>query len=174
MLDWIKNIKKEYPEFWKNYLLKFNSKSNRFVVLNIETTGIDIQSDKILSIGAIAVIENNIIVNDVFQMSVNETENSVIQEFISFLGNSILIGHRINFDIEMLNVALEKLDCGRLKNEALDIEIMHKKLNMTNESFNIDKLLKIYNIEKPEHFSTSTEAYSIALLFLKLKQRLKL
>ncbi len=174
MLDWIKNIKKEYPEFWKNYLSKFEAKSNRFVVISLETTGLDIQNDTILTIGAVAVIDNTIIINDVFQRSFNLTQNTVIEDFISFLENSILIGHRINLDIEMINVALEKLQCGRLKNEALDIEIMHKKLNITNENFSIDELLKIYKIAKPEQFSSSTEAFSIALLFLKLKQRLKL
>jgi WD40 repeat protein len=29
MLDWIKNINKEYPEFWKSYLAKFETKSSR-------------------------------------------------------------------------------------------------------------------------------------------------
>jgi DNA polymerase-3 subunit epsilon len=36
----------------------------------------------------------------------------------------------------MINVALEKLDCGRLKNEALDIDMMHLKLNdITDKQF---------------------------------------
>ena len=39
MFDWIKNIGGNYPEFYKNYLSKFDKKSARFVVLSIETTG---------------------------------------------------------------------------------------------------------------------------------------
>jgi DNA polymerase-3 subunit epsilon len=30
MLDWLKNINKEHPEFWKNYVSKFDKKSTRF------------------------------------------------------------------------------------------------------------------------------------------------
>ena len=41
MLDWIKNINKEYPEFWKNYLSKFDKKASRYVVLSTETTGLN-------------------------------------------------------------------------------------------------------------------------------------
>jgi DNA polymerase-3 subunit epsilon len=37
MLDWLKNINKEHPEFWKNYVSKFDKKSTRFVVLSTET-----------------------------------------------------------------------------------------------------------------------------------------
>ena len=29
MIDWIKNINKDYPEFWKNYLTKFETRPNR-------------------------------------------------------------------------------------------------------------------------------------------------
>jgi DNA polymerase-3 subunit epsilon len=35
-------------------------------------------------------------------------------------------GHHVDFDVEMINAALEKLECGRLKNEALDIDMMHQ------------------------------------------------
>ena len=41
MFDWIKNINKEYPEFWKEYLIKFKDKSERYVILNTETTGLN-------------------------------------------------------------------------------------------------------------------------------------
>jgi hypothetical protein len=34
MLDWLKNINKEHPEFWKNYVSKFDKKTTRFVVLS--------------------------------------------------------------------------------------------------------------------------------------------
>ena len=45
MLDWLKNINKEYPDFWKNYLDKFETKPNRFVVISTETSGLNPDKD---------------------------------------------------------------------------------------------------------------------------------
>ena len=44
------------------------------------------------------------------------------EKLIEYIGNSTLVGHRINFDVEMINEVLEKMACGRLKNEALEQE----------------------------------------------------
>lgn len=197
MLDWIKNINKEYPEFWKNYLSKFEKKSNRFVVLCTETTGLNPTKDVILSIGSFSVINNSILIGDSFETffaqykffhdngisneftveskmkKMGEAEG--IQAFVEFIGNAILVGHHIDFDVEMINAALERLNCGRLKNEALDIDIMYRKLHdINNKQFSLDELSTIYKIPKSDRNSSSEDAYKIALLFLKLKSRLGL
>jgi DNA polymerase-3 subunit epsilon len=195
MIGWIKNINKEYPEFWKKYLSKFSGKSNRYVILSTETTGLNPTKDVILSLGAIAVVNDNIIIGDNFEVVIlqykflhdnglsNEflieskqpklNENQAIEAFVEYIGNAVLVGHRIHFDIDMINVALEKANCGRLKNEALDIEIMHQKLNdITDKMFSLDQLCKSYKIPQNERVTASDDAYSIALLFLKLKLRL--
>jgi DNA polymerase-3 subunit epsilon len=102
-------------------------------------------------------------------------ESEGIPVLVDFIGNSVLVGHHIDFDAEMINVALEKLGCGRLKNEALDIDIMHRKLNdITNKQFSLEELCDIYKIPKSDRNSPSEDAYKIALLFLKLKSRLGL
>lgn len=196
MFDWIKNINKEYPEFWKKYLEKFETKSKRYVILNTETSGLNPKNDVILSFGAIG-IENEIIkVNDSLELVIlqykylhdnglsNEfiiesklpkfAEPNAIEELINYIGNATLVGHRIHFDIEMINEALEKMECGKIKNEALDIEIMHQKLyEDINKPFSLDDLIKAYKIPITEKNSALDDAYSIALLFLKLKSKLK-
>jgi DNA polymerase-3 subunit epsilon len=197
MLDWIKNINKEYPEFWKNYLSKFEKKSNRYVVLCSETTGMNPYKDVVLSLGSFSVINNNILIGDSFEAlfaqynffhdngisneftleskikKMGEAEG--IQAFVEFIGNAVLVGHHVDFDVEMINAALERLNCGRLKNEALDIDIMHRKLlDINNKEFSIEELCDIYKIPKSDRNSSSEDAYKIALLFLKLKSRLGL
>jgi DNA polymerase-3 subunit epsilon len=195
MLDWIKNINKEYPEFWKLYLAKFETKSNRYLILCTETSGLNPKKDVILSFGVIGVVNDIIKIGDNFEVVIlqykylhdndlsNEflveskltklAEPQAIQSLVDYIGNAVLVGHRIHFDIEMINEALEKMECGKLKNEALDIEIMHQKLlDITNKSFSLDELIKNYKIPQNEKNSASEEAYTIALLFLKLKNRL--
>ena len=195
MLDWLKNINKEYPEFWKNYVAKFEKKSNRFVVLSTETSGLNPDKDIILSIGSFAVIDNSIVIGDNFETVLLQYkflhDNGLSNEFIveskmkklgeaeaiklliEFIGNAVLVGHHIDFDVEMINAALERLNCGRLKNEALDIDIMYRKLHdITDKEFSLDELSTIYKIPKSDRNSSSEDAYRIALLFLKLKSRL--
>ncbi|KIA99521.1 PolC-type DNA polymerase III [Flavobacterium sp. KMS] len=195
MLDWLKNINKEYPDFWKEYLAKFETKSERFVVLSTETSGLNPSKDVILSIGSFAVVNNSIVIQDSFEAVLLQYkffhDNGLTNEFIieskmeklaepdalrgliEYIGNGILVGHHINFDVEMINAALEKLDCGRLKNEALDVDVMYRKLHDINDrQFSLDELCEIYKIPKSERNSSSEDAYKIALLFLKLKSRL--
>jgi DNA polymerase-3 subunit epsilon len=195
MLDWIKNINKEYPEFWKSYIAKFETKSSRYVILSTETTGLNPKKDVILSFGAIAVVNDIIRIGDNFEVVIlqykylhdnglsNEfliesklpkfAEYPAIQALLDYIGNAVLVGHRIHFDIEMINDVLEKMECGKLKNEALDIEIMHQKLlDITNKSFSLEDLIKHYKVPLNDRNSASDDAYSIALLFLKLKSKL--
>ena len=197
MLDWLKNINKDYPEFWKAYLSKFEQKSNRFVVLSMETSGLSLSKDVILSMGAFSIINDSIIIADSFETVIAQYkffhDNGISNEFtvetkmkkmvepdgiyalVDFIGNSVLVGHHVDFDVEMINVALEKLGCGRLKNEALDIDVMHRKLNdINNKQFSLEELCDIYKIPKSDRNSSSEDAYKIALLFLKLKLRLRL
>ncbi len=197
MLDWLKNINKPYPEFYKNYVSKFEKKSNRFVALSIETTGLNIEKDVILSFGAIGVVNDTILVGDSFEVAIPQykylhdngitndflMESSIpklvepiaIEKLLEFVGNSTLVGHRINFDIEMLNMVLSKMECGRIKNEALDIEVMYRKLHdITDKSFSLDELSSLFKVPKADRISATDDAYTIALLFLKLKSRLGL
>jgi DNA polymerase-3 subunit epsilon len=100
-------------------------------------------------------------------------EPEAIKLFIEYIGNAVLVGHHVDFDVEMINAALERLNCGRLKNEALDIDIMYRKLHdITDKEFSLDELSTIYKIPKSDRNSSSEDAYRIALLFLKLKSRL--
>lgn len=197
MLDWIKNINKPYPEFWKTYLSKFEKKSVRYVALSLETSGLNPDKDVIMSFGAMGVVGDNVFIGDHFEVVIPQykflhdngisndfllessqpkmAEPVALESFINYIENAVLVGHRIHFDVEMINKALEKLDCGRLKNEAIDIEVMYKKLHDINDkNYSLDELSALFKMPKADRLSTSDDAYTIAILFLKLKSRLGL
>ena len=198
MLDWLKNINKEHPEFWKEYLAKFSKKSNRYVILSTESTGDSLEKDVITYISAFAVVDNAILIKDSFETILlqyrflhdnhlsNEyiieskllklSEPEALKAFVEYLGNSIIVGHQVEKDVEMLNATLERLDCGKLRNEALDIDIMHRKLNdlPEEEEFSLQELVDSYTIKSTGNDSVTEKAYNIALLFLKLKFKLGL
>lgn len=198
MLDWLKNINKEHPEFWKEYLAKFSKKSNRYVILSTESTGDSSEKDVITYISAFAVVDNAILIKDSFETILlqyrflhdnhlsNEyiieskllklSEPEALKAFVEYLGNSIIVGHEVEKDVEMLNATLERMDCGKLRNEALDIGIMHRKLNDLPEEkeFSLQELVESYHIQNTTNDSVTEKAYNIALLFLKLKFKLGL
>ena len=185
---------KEYPEFWKKYTESFKSPATKYVVISMETSGLDTDKDVIMSIAATSIVENRIILKDSFEIYIKHTtpldisldnefitvskvekvsEEVAIETLIEYLGNSIFIGHRIDFDIEMLNQMLSRLKLGKLKNEAYDIEAMFNKLSDTNDKkYAMEEMSKFLNISISERNSVADDAYSIAILFLKLKSKL--
>ncbi len=196
MLDWLKN--KKYPEFWKSYLQKQEEKSERYVTLSLQATGLNPSKDVILSVGAVGIQNNELSISDSFEVILlqyiynhdngfsNEfifeskmpkfIEGEGIEKLINYLGNAVIIGHRVDFDIEMINKALEKLNCGKIKNEALDLEIMFKKWNESSEDkqFSIEEIAKALKVPEIEYESTAEEAYTMGLCFLKLKKYLRI
>jgi DNA polymerase-3 subunit epsilon len=170
--------------------------ATRFVVFDTETTGLNIETDRILSIGAIAISNNIIEVADSFEMYLKQdafnaetveihgllkegnlkktTENEAIEQFISFLENAVLVAHHAAFDIEMINAALKRMSLPKLKNKSIDTGILYKKLEgKTDNHFNLDVLCDEFNIPKSDRHTASGDAFITALLFLKIISKLK-
>ena len=63
--------KKVYPQVWETYAKSFKSKpadfsETRFVIFDTETTGLSVNDDRILSIGAVGVTNSQIHLGDIF------------------------------------------------------------------------------------------------------------
>lgn len=200
MFNWFK--RKNYPDFWKTYLNKFKQKQpktieeTRFVVFDTETTGLDIKTDRILSIGAIAITDGIIDVADTFERYLIQqefkaetveihgilkegnlekiSEEKAIELFINYLGNGVIVAHHAAFDIEIINAALKRINLPKLKNKSIDTGILYKKLEGKKDNhFSLDVLSKEFNIPMHDRHTASGDAYITALLFLKIISKIK-
>ena len=115
------------------------------------------------------VLENGYIVSKIEKVF----EPKAIEILLDYINNSIIVGHRVDFDIEMLNEALSRMKLGKIRNEAFDIEAMFNKLAETNEKkYSLEEMSKKLNINLSNRNSAADDTYSIALLFLKMKDKL--
>lgn len=197
--DWLTG--NNLPQFWKNYLSFFDDDDDaqkRYVVFDMETTGLDWKDDVVLSIGAIGIKGNAIEVGDFFEVSLlqpkytpqsvamqgvirqNENEKVVEAEamirFLNFAKGATLVGNNVNLDIEMINQALKRLDLGRLKNPIMDTNALYIRWkDLPDDSHaSLDELCDALKIRKQDRHTAAGNAYTTALVFLKLKRKLAL
>ncbi|MCF6182950.1 3'-5' exonuclease [Lutibacter sp.] len=191
-----------YPNFWKEYLTQFKQKQSknientRFVIFDTETTGLNTKINRILSIGAVSVFDNTIDISKTFEIYVKQNnfsaetvkihgilkegklnkieESNAIEKFITFIGNAVLVAHHAAFDIEMINMALKRMNIPKLKNKFIDTGILYKKLEgKKDKHFNLDVLSDEFKIPKHDRHTASGDAFITALLFLKIISKLK-
>jgi DNA polymerase III subunit epsilon len=182
-----KLFSKEYPLFWKNYIASFNNPSTKYVILRMDVTGINPEKDKIISIACVSAIKNKIILKDAFEIYIDNNskelqaisnteivnEQFAIETFLNYLGNAIIVGHRINDDMEMIDEALRKMKLGKLRNNFYDIEAMFNKYKETNaKSYSLEEIVNQLQLPSSAKNSVADDANAIALVFLKLKEKL--
>lgn len=192
--------------FWKkeeNNLFDENItiEETRFVVLDTETTGFDYENDQILCIGAL-VLQNGIInIQDSFEIYLEQdhydkstaqihgilkdllvkrpTELEALQQFLDFLGDSIIIAHHTIFDVTMINKALERNGLPHLTNKTLDTAYLYKKtliqshLFERKDHYTLDDLADKFDISKKDRHTALGDAYITAIAFLKIVKKLK-
>ncbi|EJG02985.1 PolC-type DNA polymerase III [Flavobacterium sp. F52] len=192
--------------FWKkeeNNLFDENItiEETRFVVLDTETTGFDYDNDRILCIGAL-VLQNGIInVQESFEVYLEQdhydkstaqihgilkdllvkrpTELEALQQFLDFLGDSIIIAHHTIFDVTMINRALERNELPQLQNKTLDTAYLYKKtliqshLFERKDHYTLDDLADKFDISKKDRHTALGDAYITAIAFLKIVKKLR-
>lgn len=191
--------------FWKKEEKLFDEtvtiEETRFVVLDTETTGFDYETDRILCIGAL-VLQNGIIsIQDSFEIYIEQdhydkataqihgilkafvvqrpTELEALQQFLAFLGDSVIIAHHTLFDITMINRALERNELPLLTNLSLDTAILYKKtlikshLFERKDHYTLDDLADKFDISKKDRHTALGDAYITAIAFLKIVKKLK-
>ena len=169
----------------------------RFVVLDSETTGLDTRRDKIITIGAVAVIDGEILLEDAFEamckldynrasvtvhgITRDETrdaldEKEALSQFLDYLKDGVIVGHHIGHDIQALNVAYDRHAGFELKNLSLDTMDLALHCHDAGafagremaRSFDLDGLCDMFGIPAHDRHTAGGDAFITAQVFLRL------
>lgn len=169
----------------------------RFVVLDTETTGLDPRRDKIISIGALAVADDEIRLDDSFEVLLRVAYNNssvtvhgitrdeaadgmeepeAVQLFLHYLDDGVIVGHHIGHDIQALDVAAQKHFGRRVGNRWLDTMDLTLRLNDAGafagqtmaQGFSLDGLCDMFGIAMHDRHTAGGDALLTARVFLRL------
>jgi DNA polymerase-3 subunit epsilon len=184
-----------FTRTWKPHLGWGNA---RFVVVDTETTGLNPSTDRVISIGAVAVIDEEVHIDDAFESltpvshntsavfyhgitrdaaAVGIPEPEAIDTFLRYLGDGIIVGHHIGHDIAMLNRAAQRHFDYTLPNLSVDtMDLMIKlaesgaweKRRDNPPDFSLDGLCAFFGIRPHDRHTASGDAFLTAQVFLRL------
>lgn len=145
---------------------------DNYCVLDLETTGLSPNYDSIIEIGIIKVKENKIVdkynslVNPGFLIneyitSITGITNEMLKgkpkiidlkkEVLNFIGNDVLVGHNISFDVSFLQKGFNE----ELKNEYIDTLQFCRKLFKELSHHRLTDMSNYLEISRNEHRSMS-------------------
>lgn len=169
------------------YLSEKKAQKDSFIVIDIETTGLNSINDEIIEIAAIKVIDINSLSHDTFQilikpkkdisieiqnltgitnemLSKGDTIENALQYFSDFIEDYPLIGHNINFDIKFLDNKMKKAKLNFSNKELIDTLELSRKAFKDVENHKLITLkdyLKIYT----ENHRALSDAHATLLVY---------
>lgn len=169
----------------------------RFVVLDTEATGPDAARDHIISIGAVAVVAGEILLGDAFEalLKVSHNQASVtvhgitrdearagmdeadaLRAFLDYLGDGVIVGHHIGFDVQMMSRATTQHFGTAIGNRALDT--MDLTLHLQDDGafagreaireFSLDSLCTLFGVAPHDRHTAGGDAFITAQILLRL------
>ncbi len=159
-----------------------------FCVFDLESTGGNLKTDKIIEIGLVKIknlkiVETkNFLINpersipDFIQKLTHirpeDVENApkihdVLDEILSFIGDAILVAHNTSFDVPFLNMVLEEHGKDKLKNKVLCTNLMTKFLIPQLMSTNLLYMSQLFNFHHKDAHRALADAEASANLLLK-------
>lgn len=164
---------------------------NDFTLIDLETTGFDTCFDEIIEICAIRV--RNGIVEQTFnklvkpsfeidefiteltgitnEMLVNEpTICEVLPEFIDFIGNDIIVGHNVNFDINFIYDNNLRINNKYFSNSYIDTLRLSRKLLPDLKHHRLKDLIKYFEIPVDKQHRAQSDCESTLYCYNKLKE----
>lgn len=140
---------------------------NDYVAIDFETTGLDPYENEIIEFAAVRVIDGN--VSDTFSSLANPRRQiseqitkitgitnemlstapdvaEVLKDFLAFVGDSVVVGHNVNFDVNFIYDSCERHELGTFSNDFVDTMRISRKCTVGTRNHKLDTLLKHYGI----------------------------
>jgi len=128
-----------------------NARSLRYVIFDLETTGLSLNHDRVVSAAAYRVVDGRIALGDVFSSLVSPGRDipssavkihgimpsmvddapsfdEVFEKFLDYLGTDILVGYHVRFDLHFLNVYMRQTHGFPVQNLVLDAQSMCRRV----------------------------------------------
>ncbi|AGL02308.1 3'-5' exonuclease [Desulfoscipio gibsoniae] len=162
-----------------------------FAAIDLETTGFyPSRGDEIIFVGAVLIQGGKIQSKQSFHRLVNPCRNipetivrltgisqsqvseansiyEVLPDFLSFVGENVLIGHTVQFDLGFLNCKLKPCRT-KIYNKSLDIADLARAILPSLPDYSLDGLLAHFGIEKEGRHTALGDALLTAKIFLTL------
>ncbi|MCP4672623.1 MAG: 3'-5' exonuclease, partial [Desulfobacula sp.] len=172
-------------------LLDTSLKEITYTVFDTETTGLNPDGgDEIISIGAVRIVNNRIVYQDIFEELVDpkrdipiesyrihginyemvmekETIKKVLPRFRQFTSDTVLLGHNIAFDMKMLKLK-EKPTGIRFNNPTLDTLLLSAVLHPVHEQHDMENIAKRLGVNIIGRHTALGDAITTAEIFKKL------
>ena len=176
------NIEDDYKKY--NYLYNIPPKIGRYIVLDTETTGLG-KNDHVIEIGANEIkngrltgvqfhiyLKSRKIMNeklisihkiknddyDKYYKNVYADQKTTLENFLNFIGDSIIFAHNASFDLEMINKELKywKLKTISPKKFRCTMRIFQNVISKVNEGFylnfsSLKHCCNYFNLENNEN-----------------------
>jgi DNA polymerase-3 subunit epsilon len=164
---------------------------NRFVVMDVETTGLSLTSDHLIAIGAVAVKEGRIDLDDSFEVVLQQATSSAkdnilihgiggtaqtgglapveaLLRFLEYLGRDPLVAFHVSFDETMTRRALKKYLGLNFRHTWLDLAYVAPALypKLARKYRALDHWIEHFHIQNFARHSALADALATAQLLL--------
>ncbi len=186
----VKYVVKICDTYNKTNFLNRTVFDTEFCVVDTETTGLDINTAKIINLAAVKI--KNFKIVDYYNVFINPGKNidpesvkwhgitddmvkgkpfvvEVLPEFLKFIRKSVIVGHHIKFDMDMISKELmETFGCA-LKQKYLDTMFIYTRgIAKKNDHVGLDFLLDLYKVKCNGRHTALGDAMATAEVFNKM------
>jgi DNA polymerase III subunit epsilon len=169
----------------------------RFIVLDLETAGLNPATDAIVTIGAVAVLGGDILIEDSFSALLKVSENTsavtvhgvtrdqslngsdepaALESFLDYLKDGVIVGHHIGHDMTAMNAACSRYWDLTLLNRSVDTMDLTLHLERAGafvgrpaiRHFTLDALCDMFRVVPHDRHTAAGDAFITAQVFLRL------